>query len=38
MKKRRSFFPRRRKIPGSYGLEAAILCVLLMVAAYVSNA
>ena len=38
MKKRRSFFPRRRKSSGRYGLEAAILCVLLMVAAYVSNA
>ncbi len=37
MKKRKSFFPRRRKGSGRYGLEAAILCVLLMVAAYVST-
>ena len=37
MKKRKSFFPRRRKSSGRYGLEAAILCVLLMVAVYVSS-
>ncbi len=37
MKKRKSFFPRRRKSSGRYGLEAAVLCVLLMVAAYVGS-
>lgn len=37
MKKRKSFFPRRRKSSGRYGLEAAILCVLLMLAAYVGT-
>lgn len=35
--KKRSFFPRRRKSSGRYGLEAAILCVLLMVAVYVGS-
>lgn len=38
MKKRKSFLPRRRKSSGRYGLEAAVLCVLLIFAAYVSNA
>lgn len=37
MKKRKSFFPRRRNSSGRYGLEAAVLCVLLMVAAYVGS-
>lgn len=37
MKKRKSFLPRRRKSSGRYGLEAAVLCVLLIFAAYVSN-
>lgn len=37
MKKRKSFFSRRRKSSGRYGLEAAVLCVLLMAAAYVGS-
>ena len=37
MKKRRKFFPRRRKGSGFYSLELAILCVLLMTAAYVGT-
>ena len=37
MKKRKTIFPRKSKSPGRYGLEAAILCILLLVAAYVSN-
>ena len=37
MKRRRSIFPRKGKGSGRYGLEAAILCILLLVAAYVTN-
>ena len=36
--KKRTKAPRKRgKTPGRYGLEAAILCILLMLAAYVSG-
>lgn len=38
MKKRKSFFSRQRKRSGRYGLEAAVLCLLLLFAAYVSSA
>ena len=37
MKKRKSFFSRKKRSSGRYGLEAAILCALLMAAAYVGG-
>ena len=37
MKKRKKNFSRKSKKPGLYGLELAILCALLMAAAYVGN-
>lgn len=37
MKKRRKSSPRKSRGPVRYGLELAILCVLLMAAAYVGN-
>ena len=37
MKKRRKTSTRRSRSPVRYGLELAILCVLLMAAAYVGN-
>jgi len=37
MKKRRKSSPKKRRAPGRYGMELAVLCVLLMVAAYVGS-
>ena len=37
MKKRKKIFSRKSRKPGLYGLELAILCALLMAAAYVGN-
>lgn len=37
MKKRKKIAPHKHKSPGRYGLEAAILCILLMAAAYVGS-